>query len=141
MPNLAKLLNEALVTSDRRRISNRANAQKSTGPKSSLGKRRSSRNALIHGLAIPAGTLESCRRDIEILANSIARATGTDTVNDLCWLAAEAQVEIFRVSQARAAAHSGNNSSEELSSKLLQLDRYYRRAFSKRNLALRVLRT
>lgn len=35
---------------------NRENAKRSTGPKSSVGKSRSSRNALRHGLSIPADT-------------------------------------------------------------------------------------
>ena len=38
------------MASDRRIIANRANAKKSTGPKTVTGKRNSSRNALKHGL-------------------------------------------------------------------------------------------
>lgn len=127
------------MMSDRMSLSNRKNAQKSTGPKSSLGKRRSSKNALDHGLAIPASTIGSLKGDIEILAHSIARACGMETVTDLSWRAAEAQVEIFRLGRARAAMLSSKIGTDELSSKLSRLDRYYRRAFSRRNRALRAL--
>src|SRR5215218_3603767 len=38
------------MVSERKRAANRANAKKSTGPKSKRGKKKSSRNALTHGL-------------------------------------------------------------------------------------------
>jgi hypothetical protein len=47
------------MTSDRKAVSNRTNAQKSTGPRSEFGRRHSRRNALRHGLAI--ATAESHR--------------------------------------------------------------------------------
>jgi hypothetical protein len=41
---------DAAMASDRQLIANRANAVKSKGPRSLAGKRRSSRNAMKHGL-------------------------------------------------------------------------------------------
>ena len=38
------------MTSDKQKASNRANAAKSTGPRSAAGKKKSSQNALVHGL-------------------------------------------------------------------------------------------
>ena len=38
------------VTTPRKRAANRANAAKSTGPRTPEGKRQASRNAVIHGL-------------------------------------------------------------------------------------------
>jgi hypothetical protein len=46
------------VTSPRRVAANRRNAQRSTGPRTAAGKRRSSRNALKHGLCSPYACLD-----------------------------------------------------------------------------------
>lgn len=55
-------------TSARKAEANRANAQKSTGPKSSIGKARSSRNATRHGLlADTAALLAKPNQEIETL--------------------------------------------------------------------------
>jgi hypothetical protein len=50
MHSLAAPQKETLMLSDKQLEANRANAQKSTGPKSEAGKSRSSLNALRHGL-------------------------------------------------------------------------------------------
>ena len=58
--------------SDRKRRANRANAQKSTGPRSPEGKRRSSRNALKHGLlAREVLVVGECREDLAGLARRL----------------------------------------------------------------------
>ena len=41
------------MTTERQRAANRANAKKSSGPKSSAGRNRSSQNARRHGLTAP----------------------------------------------------------------------------------------
>jgi len=41
------------MASERQILANRRNAQKSTGPKTALGKKRSSKNAYNHGLSLP----------------------------------------------------------------------------------------
>ena len=125
--------------SKRKRVSNQKNAQSSTGPKSFLGKRRSASNALDHGLAVPAATLPHLQQDIRTLALSIARARRADVITDLVWRAAEAQIEIFRINKARAAILSEKISFEHIDKKLSKLERYERRAFSRRNRALRAL--
>ena len=49
---------KASVTSPRRLAANRRNAQRSTGPRTAVGKRRASRNALKHGLCSPYACLD-----------------------------------------------------------------------------------
>jgi hypothetical protein len=51
------------MTSDRKFISNRKNAQKSSGPKTDAGEHRAARNAVKHGLAIPINTIPELRKD------------------------------------------------------------------------------
>jgi hypothetical protein len=138
MQSLAKLQSEA-VTSDQKLSSNRKNAQKSTGPRSEAGKRRAARNALNHGLAIPVQTIPELRADIETLAMLIARASGEKAITELSRQAAEAQLEIFRIRKFRRAIYSTDASWNELNDRLAKLDRYERRAFSRRKQAIRAL--
>jgi len=127
------------VTSDRKISSNRKNAQKSTGPKSVAGRRRIAQNALRHGLAIPVSTIAALRGDVETLASSIARATGNKIATELSQRAAEAQLEILRIRRARAAILSADLDHDERNRRLASLERYERRAFSRRKHALRGL--
>jgi hypothetical protein len=71
------------MTSDRKTISNCKNAQKSTGPRSELGRLRSRRNALRHGLAIAIGSDPSFSKDIESLATTLASGRGGQIVLEL----------------------------------------------------------
>jgi hypothetical protein len=124
------------VTSDKKISSNRENAKKSSGPKSVEGKSRAARNALRHGLAIPVGAIPALRGDIETLALSIARASGETTVTELSQQAAEAQLEILRIRKARATLLSADIADHELNIRLASLERYERRAFSRRKRAI-----
>lgn len=51
--------------------SNRQNARRSTGPKSAAGKAKVAKNALRHGLAIPARLDSALSQEIEELAELI----------------------------------------------------------------------
>lgn len=60
------------MTSSRQREANRANALKSTGPRTLKGKARSSRNAMQHGLSSRTIVLEGeCESDFELLQQSV----------------------------------------------------------------------
>ena len=64
------------VVSERKKAANRANAQKSTGPKTAEGKARSRLNAVTHGLC--AVVIEIPGEDRELLEKRV-RGTTTGT--------------------------------------------------------------
>ena len=90
------------MASERQLAANRANARKSTGPRSASGKKRASRNALKHGLSTPVSGAEFIR-EIEALARQIA----DDPEDRLRMLAARdaaaAQLELARVQRVNIA--------------------------------------
>ena len=127
------------MTSDLKVASNQKNAKNSTGPKSDAGKRRAARNALSHGLAVPVSNIAALQSDIETLALSIARASGERAITELSRQAAEAQLEILRIRSVRAAIFATETSYDELNNRLASLERYERRAISRRKRALRAM--
>ena len=78
------------MTSERKAVSNRKNAQNSTGPRSELGRRHSRRNALRHALAIAIGSDPSFSKDIETLATTLESGGGGQTVGEFARQVAEA---------------------------------------------------
>jgi len=66
------------VTSLRKIMANRANARKSTGPKTCAGKVRSSRNALRHGFGRPAFCVGGYSGEVQVLAHEIAGKDASD---------------------------------------------------------------
>lgn len=81
-------------SSDRKRAANRANALKSTGPKSDAGKARASRNALRHGMRSSTG----------MLPDTLAPALQEATARWIDELRPEGQAEIALVKQAAHAS-------------------------------------
>jgi hypothetical protein len=132
------------MTSDRKTASNRKNAQKSTGPRSDRGRRHSRSNALRHGLAIAIGTDPSFSSDIEALATTLSSGRGGQTVGEFARQAAEAEIDLLRIRKLRASrlnAVYGHpeikpDDYSELNASLAKLERYERRAFSRRKRAL-----
>ena len=133
------------MTSDRKAVSNRKNAQKSTGPRSELGRRRSRRNALRHGLAIAIGSDPSFHEDINILAKALMDGRGEQNVGEFARQAAEAEMDLLRIRKVRASlfnavcAGSKLEDHSHLNEELAKLERYERRAFSRRKSALSVI--
>jgi hypothetical protein len=133
------------MPSERKIAANRSNAQKSTGPRSKAGRQR--RNALRHGLAIGIRTDPAYSDDIEQLAKIISRARGMQHVSDIARDAAEAELDLTRIRKIRAslfetiyfADTADPDRLADLNDKLNKLERYERRAYSRRNRALRGL--
>ena len=115
-----------------RRIANRANAAHSTGPRTRRGKARASRNALRHGLA--ALRLSDDGGDAARIADLICDA-GNLLARDQAIIIAECCALIARVRAARAAALERMAFNE-----LAALERYERRALSRRRRAIGLLR-
>jgi hypothetical protein len=89
------------VTTPAQIRANQANAKASTGPKTSAGARRSSANALRHGLSRPIDLDPALMAWVEALAREIAGADANNEIWDLAHLIAEAQVDLQRVRLAR----------------------------------------
>lgn len=132
------------MTSDQKAASNRKNAQKSTGPRSEVGRRHSRRNAFRHGLAVAIETDPSFSEDIEALAKILASGSGGQTVGEFARQAAEAEFDLLRIRRLRASRINALDVNpelnlddySELNNSLAKLERYERRAYSRRKRAL-----
>jgi hypothetical protein len=133
------------VASKRQIGANRTNALKSTGPRSKAGKEASSRNALRHGLAMSIGSDPAFRDDIEKLAIALSGSEKMQNAHGIAREAAEAMLELSRIRKFRtslfeklyATGPVDPNRLAELNTNLAKLERYERRAFSRRRHALR----
>jgi hypothetical protein len=133
------------VASKRQIGANQTNAQKSTGPRSKAGKEASSRNALRHGLAISIGSDPAFRDDIEKLAIALSGSEKTQNLYGIAREAAEATLELSRIRKLRTSLFEKLHATgpldpdrlAELNTNLAKLERYERRAFSRRKHALR----
>jgi hypothetical protein len=135
------------MTSERKIAANRNNAKKSTGPRSDAGRAVSRLNALRHGLAATIGNDAAFDGDVADLAKVISSASGLQSVSEVAREAAEAQLDLSRIQKIRTHLYAtiyfvdgaGPDRLPELNDKLAKLERYERRAFSRRKRALRAL--
>jgi hypothetical protein len=126
------------MATEKQLAANRANAQCSTGPRTALGKRKSSRNAFRHGLSgpLPFDPMTSAKVD------AIAKALiGEEASTDVSASAAEfarAQFEVLRIRATRtellAKIDLDQDNTQELR-RLVALDRYERYANTRRRRA------
>ncbi len=120
-----------------RLAANRANARRSTGPKTRDGKASAARNARRHGLGLPALRDPTLSGEIEALAREIAGAdAGAQRHEAACRIAA-AQIDLVRVRRARRDLIAEAPGDSELPARLAAMDRYERRALSRRKFAIR----
>jgi len=133
------------MISARKLFANRANAKKSTGPKTQAGKARVARNGWRHGLMTPVSSNTGFSAEVEALARLI---TGNDASRerfDCACRIAEAQLDLKQVRDARqevVAAAAGPNivaaiADSNLLKKLAPLNRYEQRALARRRFAVR----
>lgn len=131
------------MATDRQVIANRANAAKSTGPRTKGGRKRSSQNARIHGLSAACSSLadnpmyERVTRD---LAGVAVREHRMDAANDF----AAAQMKLRCISEWRQKMyedidHSRASMRYNQVRRIAALDRYERYAYTQLFRALSML--
>jgi hypothetical protein len=115
---------------------NRKNAKKSRGPKSVAGKKKSSRNALRHGLA---RTLTSKASAPDSLESLIRAYLGDSATAGAAVVIARAKTDIIRVREVRISMLADLLKSPQGATvkRLRGLDRYERAALAKQKRALR----
>ena len=130
------------MATEKQIAANRANAKRSTGPRTLAGKTISSRNAYRHGLSgsLRLDPLTSAK--IDVIAVAVA---GKEVSEDRLTSATEftqAQFELLRIRSQRAAMWAliqpSYGDQQELR-RMAALDRYERYCFSKRRRAARKL--
>jgi hypothetical protein len=136
------------VASERQIVANRLNARGSTGPRSHAGKRRASRNAYRRGLALSVYANERIAKQIDDMARRFVGDVEDGVCLQLARTVAEGQLTVARVRQAKALIESVRASSPSTNEPessmeairralpdLVKLDRYERRAISRRDTA------
>jgi hypothetical protein len=134
------------MTSIARIAANRANARKSTGPKTAAGKAKVSHNARRHGLSRPLFCEGDYTPHVEGLAREIAGQNADDEHLALARNIAIAQLDLARVRIAKRdlqdAANFGTTNAKyprdwSVLPQLQRLDRYEQRVFTRRRRAVR----
>jgi hypothetical protein len=126
------------MASEKQIAANRANAQKSTGPKTAAGRSKSGRNAFRHGLSLPMEIDGDVSAKIEALVEVLV-SNNLDTDRQLAIAEiAQAQLELLQIRKVRAQMLAGTKLEEgdlKVLQRLLALDRYERYAHTKRRWA------
>jgi zona occludens toxin (predicted ATPase) len=131
------------VTSQRKIEANRFNAKKSTGPKTRCGRARSAKNARRHGLSLSVFADLAYTAEIERMATEIVSRSEDRATIELARRVTEAQMDLTRIRRTRHSLLERNGGlnkiSEDVFKQLIAMDRYERRAVSRRKFAMREL--
>lgn len=131
------------MASEKQIAANRRNAMRSTGPKSRLGKFRSSRNALRHGFSLGRALDPASLRRVNFLKRKLLGADANEDMDRAAEEFARAQVHISRIrkTQSKALAElakAPESDQAQAIRRLGALDRYERYAFTMRERAQRI---
>jgi hypothetical protein len=131
------------MATEKQIAANRRNAQRSTGPRTAAGKSISSRNALRHGLSLPQEMDAATLTALDELTREVVRVYNFNHRLDFGGEAAAAVLDLIRIRHIRttmlATMDLGTTNPEQLQ-RLIALDRYERRARTKRRRASAKLR-
>ena len=133
------------MTTQRQFAANRRNAKRSTGPRTTAGKQKSSRNALRHGLSLLDHSDSSAGAMVSAIAGALAGEQATENQLSAAKNIAHAQVDLARIYAIRAEQWSKINLNEILGDntkelrRLASLDRYERYARTRRRKASKSL--
>ena len=129
------------MTSSRQQTANRNNARSSTGPKTAAGRVRAKRNARRHGLAARNRLAGALGNEAQALTHRIAGSKPSPAVLTAAGRIAEAQIDVVQVRAARRQLIAPGLNDEgtfvwsDVAKQLRALDRYERRALSRRKRA------
>jgi hypothetical protein len=90
-----------VMATERQIAANRRNAAKSTGPRTSAGKRRARRNSYRHGLSVGAAGRPECAEQVEKLAREIAGAAADAIILEQARSIAQAQLDLMQIRRMR----------------------------------------
>jgi hypothetical protein len=128
------------VTVRRHSAAGPARAWRCTGPLTALGKQSVARNALRHGLSLPVLADPHLAKEVVELAERVAGGSPDPGLRELAVQVAAAQIDIQRVRDARHAAMGAliadPGKAPEMTKELVALDRYEKRAMSRRKSAI-----
>lgn len=121
---------------------NRANARRSTGPRTAAGKARSSRNAFKHGFSLKLPLSSEVLSLLKILQAELADRITSEEDEIVAARFVHAQLRLMQIHEARRVAFEqlscapveGDTKSFR---RLAALDRYERYAMTERNRAIR----
>jgi len=130
------------MASEKQLRANRANAKRSSGPKTAAGRLRSSRNALRHGLSLPLDTDPAASMRARGMAQLLV-PDGADPIQTLAaFEMAQAHAQLQRVGAVRSQLMANLDfASPNLKQmrRLAALERYERQALTRRRRAVRTL--
>jgi hypothetical protein len=122
---------------ERIRTANRANAARSTGPRTRAGKAAVAKNALRHGLSLPVLADPALAPEVAALTGLIAGDGASGAAQAAALRIAEAQVDVLRVRRVRGEIMAKDFGEGDITARLMRLDRYERRALSRRKAAIK----
>lgn len=91
------------MATKRQIAANRRNASKSTGPRSSAAKKRTSRNAYRHGLTLSLTSSAAFAKRLDNLARKIAGGSKNEIIREYARAAAHSEFDLARVRQVKLA--------------------------------------